>query len=91
MGWRDFAIKTSDNFNNNNNKNTLDTELNYFNCLNCREGDSEKKPFMMPYLEPNGNLVIPFESDSKYHWWKAGQSVSDTISAIINKGENRNE
>jgi hypothetical protein len=24
---------------------------------------------MKPYLEKDGNLVIPFGSDPKYHWW----------------------
>lgn len=38
-----------------------------------------------PFLEPDGGLVIPFWSDSRYHWWKGGQSVKNTIEEI--KGE----
>jgi len=25
-----------------------------------------------PFFQPNGNLVIPFDSDPKYHYWKSG-------------------
>ena len=85
MGWRDFEMKTIDNYYNKNNKNTKDEELNCFNCLNCHEGDSEKKPFTMPCIEPDGNLVIPFDSDPKYHWWKGGQSVEETIAELKQK------
>ena len=31
-----------------------------------------------PYLDVDGSLVIPFWCDSRYHWWKGGQSVADT-------------
>lgn len=30
----------------------------------------EKQP--KPYLTSACNLVIPFESDPRYHWWKPG-------------------
>lgn len=35
-----------------------------------------------PFLEPDGDLVIPFGSDSRYHWWNGGQSVKDTIEEL---------
>mgnify|MGYP006928325334 CR=1 FL=1 len=25
-----------------------------------------------PFYQPNGGLVIPFDSDPKYHYWKTG-------------------
>lgn len=32
-----------------------------------------------PYLKADGTLVIPHNSDPKYHWWKpGGQSVDKT-------------
>lgn len=31
-----------------------------------------------PYLEPDGGLVIPFNSDRRYHWWGGGQSITKT-------------
>lgn len=31
-----------------------------------------------PYFTRDGTLVIPFNSDPKYHWWKGGQSVAAT-------------
>lgn len=35
-----------------------------------------------PYLTPQGDLVIPFDSDSRYWWWAGGQSVMDTIKEL---------
>lgn len=31
-----------------------------------------------PCLEADGGLIIPFGSDSRYHWWKGGQLPSET-------------
>jgi hypothetical protein len=36
-----------------------------------------------PHLTPGGTLVIPFDSDPKYHWWKpGGQSVKQTLAEV---------
>lgn len=35
-----------------------------------------------PYFNGNGDLVIPFDSPRRYHWWAGGQSVSETIREI---------
>jgi len=43
-----------------------------------RETGATGKPLRLPYLTPGGDLVIPFDSDPKYHWWKGGQSVAST-------------
>lgn len=33
-----------------------------------------------PYLTPAGKLIIPFDSDPRYHWWKLGsQSIRATL------------
>lgn len=32
-----------------------------------------------PYINKSGTLVIPFNSDPKYHWWNGGQSIRDTL------------
>src|SRR5262249_22892788 len=29
----------------------------------------------LPYLTPAGDLVIPFSSPKRYHWWAGGQSI----------------
>lgn len=31
-----------------------------------------------PYLNDNGDLVIPFDSDPRFHWWNGGQSARQT-------------
>jgi hypothetical protein len=36
----------------------------------------------LPYLTPGGTLVIPLDSDPKYHWWKGGQSVKATMAEV---------
>ncbi len=37
-----------------------------------------QKDQRMPYLTPNGTLVIPFDCPARYHWWKDGQAVRAT-------------
>ena len=44
--------------------------------MNSDEKDSV--PYRLPYVTAGGDLVIPFDSDPKYHWWKGGQSVEKT-------------
>ena len=34
---------------------------------------------IMPYLNESGDLVIPFDSPEKYHWWVGGQSPTETL------------
>ena len=41
------------------------------------------KPLQLPYLTPGGDLVIPFDSDPKYHWWKGGQRVASTRAEVL--------
>lgn len=36
---------------------------------------SEIRP--LPYFD-HGTLVIPFASDSRFHWWKGGQDIVAT-------------
>lgn len=35
--------------------------------------------YKKPYINIQGDLVIPFDSDPKYHWWNGGQSVHKTL------------
>jgi hypothetical protein len=42
----------------------------------------EPKAQPKPYLKPNGDLVIQFNSDPKFHWWKGGQKVNKTIEQL---------
>jgi hypothetical protein len=35
-------------------------------------------PSCPPSLK-NGILTIPFNADPKYHWWRGGQSLTDTL------------
>ncbi|OGP12912.1 MAG: hypothetical protein A3K22_04125 [Deltaproteobacteria bacterium RBG_16_42_7] len=41
-----------------------------------------KKAMPRPSCGPDGDIVIPFGSDSRYHWWMGGQSVKNTIEEI---------
>ena len=37
----------------------------------------------VPYLTPDGDLRIPFDSDPRYHWWKkGGQTVRETLEEL---------
>lgn len=41
-----------------------------------------------PYLTAAGDLVIPNNSDPKYHWWKqGGQKVNKTMAEMQTKAE----
>jgi hypothetical protein len=48
-----------------------------------KEHKSEIMPLVIewqkggPFLQPNGNLVIPFNADSRYHWWNGGIPLSE--------------
>jgi hypothetical protein len=45
----------------------------------------------LPHLTPGGTLVIPMDSPERYHWWKGGQSVSETLAEVkrrMNYGDN---
>jgi hypothetical protein len=32
-----------------------------------------------PHINPQGELIIPFNSDRRYHWWAGGQSIRETL------------
>jgi hypothetical protein len=36
----------------------------------------------LPFLTPGGDLVIPFDSPERYHWWRGGQSVAETLQEV---------
>ena len=44
---------------------------------------SEKKDRRKPFLDGKEALVIPFDSEVKYHWWKGGQSIAKTLLEIM--------
>ena len=37
----------------------------------------------LPHLLPDGTLVIPFDSAERYHWWKGGQSITETRNELL--------
>lgn len=48
------------------------------------EAAASGKSLRVPFLTPGGTLVIPFDSDPKYHWWKpGGQSVASTCAEVL--------
>jgi hypothetical protein len=45
-----------------------------------RQGLTEvHTPAPKPFLDAEDDLVIPFDSDSRYHWWNGGQPISETL------------
>lgn len=46
-----------------------------------QSGDTGRR-LRLPYITAGGDLVIPFDSDPKYHWWKGGQSVKQTLAEL---------
>jgi len=36
--------------------------------------------FRPPYIDNDGDLIVPYDSDPKYHYWKpCGQSIFETL------------
>jgi hypothetical protein len=33
----------------------------------------------IPYIDQTGVLIIPFDSDQKYHYWNGGQPILETL------------
>jgi hypothetical protein len=42
----------------------------------------------LPYLEADGNLVIPFSAPERYFWWKGGQPARQTKQELLERKEN---
>jgi len=40
---------------------------------------------LKPFISPAGDLTIPFNSDSKHHWWKGKKKVEEIIEEITEK------
>ena len=36
----------------------------------------------LPFLTAGGDLSIPFDSPERYHWWRGGQSVAETLKEV---------
>jgi hypothetical protein len=36
----------------------------------------------LPYFDKSGEIVIPFASNKKYHYWNGGQSLAATVEEI---------
>src|SRR5262245_37558082 len=49
----------------------------------CREKNVETvSDSAKPFIDPSGNLIIPTLGDEKYHWWKDGQTVLETLAEL---------
>lgn len=35
-----------------------------------------------PYIDNEGDIIIPFHSDAKYQYWNKGQSLADTLQEL---------
>ncbi|MDP2690118.1 MAG: hypothetical protein Q8P48_08415 [Deltaproteobacteria bacterium] len=33
---------------------------------------------ILPYFDTDGSVVIPFGCDSRFHYWRGGQSIAET-------------
>lgn len=41
----------------------------------------------LPFLTADGTLSIPFSSPERYHWWKGGQSIAETMKEVKERSE----
>jgi hypothetical protein len=42
----------------------------------------------LPFLTAGGDLSIPFDSPERYHWWRGGQSVAQTLVEVKERMKN---
>ena len=42
----------------------------------------------LPFLTAAGDLVIPFDSPERFHWWRGGQSVAATLAEVKERIQN---
>jgi hypothetical protein len=42
----------------------------------------------LPFLTAGGDLSIPFDSPERYHWWRGGQSVAQTLLEVKERMKN---
>lgn len=42
----------------------------------------------LPFLTAGGDLSIPFDSPERYHWWKNGQSVAESLLEVKERMKN---
>ena len=57
----------------------LRTEIAESRKLLVQELTAEEMAQPRPHFNASGDLVIPFNSPGRYHWWVGGQSVEDTL------------
>jgi hypothetical protein len=55
--------------------------------VRCVRGLPEERKERLPYLTQSGDLVIPFDSPERYHWWKSGQSVKETLAELSERAK----
>lgn len=48
-------------------------------CEAILEATADDDGALVPYIDHNGGLVIPFRSPRHYRWWQGGQSVIETL------------
>ena len=59
-----------------------DAENGVLSVLGGKEGEvfpaAEHQGGRLPFFTADGTLSIPFDSPERFHWWRGGQSVSQT-------------
>ena len=40
-------------------------------------------PKALPYLDAQGNLVLPMNTPKRFRWWAGGQSVEQTMKELL--------
>jgi hypothetical protein len=43
---------------------------------------------LLPFLTAGGDLSIPFDSPERYHWWRGGHSVAQTLAEVKERMKN---
>ena len=57
--------------------------------VNTTRDSQEQSP--MPYLDKNGDLVIPWNCPKRYRWWQGGQTITETRTELTSSASRNAE
>lgn len=63
-------------------KVVTDSPVDDLNERMCIMGENTASGEIKPYVTSFGVLVIPWNSDPRYHYWKGGQSLCETLKEL---------
>ena len=85
--------------------NSFDTEASIINSLQDKSEELGNKASnveeegredadnlkLTPFISQDGDLIVPFNTDAEYQWWKGGKKLKEIAEKADDKRENNNQ